>query len=124
MTGNEYQKLASRTMLNELDHEIPADQLMLVWNALGLAGEAGEVADEVKKFVFHQKDFDRAKLIKELGDVAWYMAAICTDIGVGLEEVFEANIQKLQERFPDGYSSKAANKRFEGREDVENKTTN
>lgn len=123
MTANEYQKLASRTMVSKPDHEIPSDQLMLAWNALGLAGEAGEVADEVKKFVFHRKDFDHAKLVKELGDVAWYLAAICTDIGVGLDEVFSKNIQKLLERYPEGFSSEAANNRFEGTSHAETETT-
>jgi len=84
---------------------------MLVWNALGLAGEAGEVADIIKKGVFHQHGIDREKLIKELGDVAWYLAAICTKFNIALEDVLIVNLDKLNKRYPDGYSSEQSQKR-------------
>lgn len=108
MDATTYQKAAGRTLIAGPDAEYTGDELMLVWNAIGLAGEAGEVCDLVKKGVFHQHGIDREKLIKELGDVCWYTAALCSKLGVSLSEVMERNIEKLQQRYPDGYSSAAS----------------
>ena len=81
---------------------------MLAWNALGLTGEAGEVADMIKKSVFHRHELDTEKLMKELGDVLWYVAAICSKLEWTLEDVMQMNIKKLMARYPDGYSSTAS----------------
>lgn len=113
MTADEYQKLASRTLIDEPDAEYTGHEIMLVWNAIGLAGEAGEVADTIKKAVFHQHGLNRDELIKELGDVLWYTAALCTNLGVPMSEVMERNITKLKKRYPDGYSSEASINRVE-----------
>ncbi len=109
MDATEYQRLASRTLIDSPDAEYDGLEIMLVWNALGLAGESGEVADIIKKAVFHRHGLDEStvqKLIKELGDVLWYVAALCTKINVPMSTVMECNITKLQQRYPDGYSSK------------------
>jgi NTP pyrophosphatase (non-canonical NTP hydrolase) len=98
MKANDYQEQAARTLYTDA-------QIMLVWNALGLAGEAGEVADTIKKAVFHQYGLDRDEMIKELGDVLWYMAALCTNLDVSLDDVMQRNIDKLKRRYPDGYTS-------------------
>ena len=66
--------------------------------AMGLAGEAGEVVDELKKVLFHDKPRDLEQLKKELGDVLWYVAACCMSLGISLEDVAKANIQKLRHR--------------------------
>ncbi|MEO1477765.1 MAG: nucleoside triphosphate pyrophosphohydrolase family protein [Bacteroidota bacterium] len=105
MTANTYQELASRTLLGAPDFEITDAQVMISWNALGLAGEAGEVADLIKKQIYHQHGLDREALKKELGDVLWYVAALCSDLGLSLDEVMRANIEKLNARFPDGYDA-------------------
>lgn len=104
MNLNEYQEQAGRTLIPEPDFKILPAEVMLSWNVIGLAGEAGEVADLVKKGVYHQQGIDLEKLIKELGDVLWYVSAICTNMGLSLEEVANANIEKLRARFPEGYS--------------------
>lgn len=101
---NSYQIEASRTLIAAPDFQITPDQVMLAWNALGLAGEAGEVADLVKKAVFHQQGLDKEKIKRELGDVLWYIAAVCSGLQISLEEVAELNIEKLKARFPEGYS--------------------
>ncbi|MFK7845278.1 MAG: nucleoside triphosphate pyrophosphohydrolase family protein [Rhodothermales bacterium] len=111
MTPNNYQKLASRTLTAKPEEALDDAQSMLVWNALGLVGEAGEVAEYVKKAIFHRHDLDREKLKKELGDVLWYAAALCTNLDLTMEEVMEANIEKLQQRYPDGFSSNASKNR-------------
>lgn len=71
--------------------------------ALGLCGEAGEVADNYKKLFEQDRPFDRADLVKELGDVLWYVARIAAIEGIRLSEVAEANIAKLQARYPNGF---------------------
>jgi NTP pyrophosphatase (non-canonical NTP hydrolase) len=104
MDANTYQAGVGRTLLDKPDFDITPEQVMISWNALGLAGEAGEVADLIKKGIYHQLGLDREKLKKELGDVAWYLAALCTHLGLTLEEVMEHNMEKLRARFPEGYS--------------------
>jgi NTP pyrophosphatase (non-canonical NTP hydrolase) len=111
MQPNDYQTLAARTLIDKPDSVYTDHEIMLVWNALGLAGEAGEVSDTIKKAVFHQHGIDRNELIKELGDVLWYVAALCTNLDVSMSEVMERNIAKLKQRYPDGYSSADSLKR-------------
>lgn len=73
---------------------------------LGVAGEAGEVADLLKKVLYHEVPFAsvREKLIKEMGDVFWYLEYLAASIGVTTEEVLATNIKKLRERHPNGWS--------------------
>lgn len=103
MTANEYQALANRTLTETPGFTLTDEETMIVWNAVGLSGESGEVADLIKKGVFHQRGIDQDKLKKELGDVLWYLAALCTQFGWTLEEVMQLNIDKLKARFPEGY---------------------
>jgi len=79
--------------------------------ALGIAGEAGEVADAVKKEIFHGHTSDREALKKELGDVLHYVAGLAWMYGFTLDEVATANIQKLMARYPDGFSEEASRNR-------------
>jgi NTP pyrophosphatase (non-canonical NTP hydrolase) len=76
---------------------------------LGLAGEAGEVVELIKKHVHHGRGLDRENLLKELGDVLWYLTLGAHLGGFTLEEVMDANIAKLRARFPHGWSAEAAN---------------
>jgi NTP pyrophosphatase (non-canonical NTP hydrolase) len=78
---------------------------MIVWNAIGLAGEAGEVAELVKKSIFHRHGIDRSKLEKEIGDCLWYLAALCTKLDLKMGHIMDSNIAKLKERYPNGFSS-------------------
>lgn len=79
--------------------------------ALGLAGEAGEVVDLLKKHLYHGHTLDRMKLLRELGDVRyyleWLMLLVDTDIG----EVEQLNINKLMQRYPGGFSVEASTRR-------------
>ena len=85
----------------------------LLYGALGLTGEAGEVADSIKKVIFHGHKSDYEALVKELGDVCWYIALLCHAIGVPLEEVMSRNIEKLEKRYPEGFSESASINRSE-----------
>jgi len=105
MDAEKYQKLASRTLIDAPEQEIPGKDLMIVWNAMGLSGEAGEVSELAKKGVFHDHGIDREQFAKELGDCLWYIAALCTNLDLNLSEVMTANIEKLHQRYPNGYSS-------------------
>ena len=108
MEINEYQKLAMVTLNRELD-----EKEMLTNSVMGLCGESGEACDLVKKHLFHGHELDRESLIKELGDVAWYLAEGAEALGIPLEEVFERNIEKLRRRYPEGFSSEKSINRNE-----------
>ena len=90
MTVNEYQKLAMVTLNPEL-----SKRDVLINGVMGLCGEAGEAIDLVKKHLAQGHELDREGLIKELGDVAWYLAETSTALDVELEEVLLQNIEKL-----------------------------
>lgn len=96
-----YQELAARTLNTEVN--ISPEEQMLTNATLGLVGEAGEVAEMMKKAIFHRHLLDKDALTKELGDVLWYIAAICTLTGLDMEEVMAKNIEKLKARYPEGF---------------------
>ena len=100
MTIHEYQKLAMTTLNPELSQKD-----VLINGVMGLCGESGEAIDIVKKHLHQGHELDREKLIKELGDIAWYLAETATALDVSLEEVLERNIEKLRSRYPEGFSA-------------------
>jgi NTP pyrophosphatase (non-canonical NTP hydrolase) len=77
----------------------------LTLGALGLAGEAGEVIDLIKKHVFQGHTIDQEQLGDELGDVLWYFMLICHTAGCSLEEVMTRNVEKLHRRYPQGFEA-------------------
>ena len=89
MTFDEYQKFARSTAFYP-------EECKVTYPTLGLCGEAGEVAEKVKKNIRDGKSLDGVGL--ELGDVLWYISALADDLGVTLEEVAQANVDKLQSR--------------------------
>ena len=98
MTINEYQKLAMRTLNPALSRKD-----VLINGVMGLCGEAGEAIDIVKKHLAQGHELDRDSLIKELGDVAWYLAETAYALNVSLEDVMKMNIEKLAARYPQGF---------------------
>lgn len=108
MTINEYQKAALRTAgTNDVDK-------LLINGAMGLCGEAGEFIDIIKKWQFQGHPLEAEHLIKELGDVAWYLAIAATGAGVTLEYVMRENIEKLKKRYPEGFDADHSLHRQEG----------
>jgi NTP pyrophosphatase (non-canonical NTP hydrolase) len=95
MTLNEYQGFARATA-------IYPENAAIVYPALKLAGEAGEVAEKVGKVLRDSGgEFDALKcgeIMKEVGDVMWYVASIAHDLGYTLQEVAEFNLAKLRSR--------------------------
>lgn len=124
MTPDEYQRLARRTECDQLkalgrmiDHTGRDPRGPMLYNlipirlnhsALGLAGEVGELAGAVERFVYYGRPLDQANLVEEMGDCMWYLALLCNTIGVDMTEVMEANIRKLKARYPDKYTDERA----------------
>lgn len=98
MRANEYQKGASRTAMYPGKGELGG----LLYTALGLAGEAGEFCNKVKKVLRDKGGVldgpTRLALAEELGDAQWYIAECATEIGFTLEDIMEANLDKLAKR--------------------------
>ncbi len=101
MKINEYQTLAMTTLNKDL-----TKKEILVNSVMGLNGEAGEVIDIVKKHLFHGHELNKEELIKELGDVAWYLAEAAYALDIDLETILKLNIEKLKKRYPEGFSTK------------------
>ena len=98
MEINEYQRLAMTTR-NPALHQ----QEILLNSVMGLCGESGEVIDLVKKHLFQGHSLDKMQLAEELGDVAWYLAEAADALEIPLEDIFQKNLQKLQQRYPQGF---------------------
>lgn len=100
MNFDEYQTKSRKTA------GYPAIGHPVIYPALGLVNEAGEVAGKIKK-VFRDKggeinDETRSALKAELGDVLWYVAQVCTELGLSLDEVAGYNLEKLYSRLERG----------------------
>lgn len=105
MNLNEYQNLSKRTMPDKLDKKAAANY------AMGISGEAGEVTDIFKKVIFHGHKDNYDEIRKELGDVLHYLSGLATICGMSLEDVAQKNIDKLQKRYPNGFSEQDSRNR-------------
>jgi len=83
--------------------------------ALGLAGETGELIELVKKFVYHGRDADFDKVLREAGDVMWYLTRLLSCYGWTVEDAMDNNVEKMRLRYPDGYSHEASAARADER---------
>lgn len=99
MNFEDYQDAIQRTMPDTGRR----DRLAML--ALGVAGEAGEVADTIKKHLFQGHDLDPAEVAKEIGDVLWYLGNLCTAIGWDMGVVAGHNVEKLRNRYPNGFEA-------------------
>lgn len=107
MTGNEYQKLANRTISCDNKSDMESHALH------GMVGEIGELHSLYQKiYQGHGFDIEHAK--KELGDLLWFVAEYCTAMNWNLEEVMELNINKLKARYPQGFETEKSLNRVEG----------
>lgn len=87
---NTYQRAASKTAIYKSEHAV-------IYPALGLAAEAGEVANKVKK-ILRDGNFDRDAIADEVGDCLWYIAALCRDLNIDMSDLAMNNLQKLYDR--------------------------
>lgn len=90
MTLEEYQKISRKTAIYPIEFKI-------LYPSVGLCGESGELAEKVKRWM-RSGNLDKDGIIKEMGDVLWYLSALATDLDVSLEEVAHKNIEKLEDR--------------------------
>ncbi len=106
-----YQQLCTETQIYPREHAV-------FYPALGLAGEAGEVANKIKK-IMRDRNGDvnnlpielKEDLANELGDCLWYISALATDLGIGLDGVAVENLKKLQKRKEQGTIHGSGDKR-------------
>lgn len=114
MTPNEYQANAMRTA-SGISTSCPEN--LLLQGVMGMSGESGEALDIVKKVMFqgHElNDATREHLIRELGDVLWYVATTAQALDCDLETVMTTNIDKLRNRYPMAFDSERSQHREEG----------
>lgn len=80
---------------------------------LGISGEAGELTDAIKKAVMYGKELDIKNVKEEAGDILWYMALLLNSVGSSFEEVMQLNHDKLEKRYPGGFTEKLAQARLD-----------
>lgn len=108
MTGSEYQKLASRTINNDLTKKGQEKHALH-----GLVGEIGELHSLYQK-VYQGHEFDEHHAMSEVSDMLWFIAEYCTAMGWNLDDVMQYNIDKLIARYPDGFEADKSLHRAEG----------
>lgn len=106
LTMNEYQRLAETT-----SGAGKSGERRQIIAALGLAGEAGEFANMIKKLTAHGHEIPKENLSEELGDVMWYVAEAASALGLSLDEIATQNIEKLKNRYPEGFSEERSKNR-------------
>ena len=109
MTANEYQKKAMTTLNPALSRRDA-----LINSVMGLCGESGEAIDLVKKWLAQGHELDKARLAKELGDVAWYLAEAATALDMDLSDILQQNLDKLAARYPEGFDAQRSRVRLSG----------
>jgi len=112
MENKEYQKEVLRTetldfkgIENRLSNQAT---IRLLHAGIGLATEAGEFLDAIKKHIYYGKELDVTNLIEELGDLYWYINVAQDTLAITTEEVQELNIKKLKARYPNKFTKETA----------------
>lgn len=135
MTANEYQKRALEYLIPKefYNQRVPdavialyavlgaitnpdenISSVKLLEGTMGLVGEAGEIDEIMKKYLFQGHQLDREHIALELGDTAWYLALAADAIGYDLETILKKNLEKIKERYPDGFEYIKSINRREG----------
>jgi len=111
--NKEYEMLVHQLMKNPytLAEQINPRDLHLIHCAMGIAGEAGEILDSIKKQVVYRKREDKAHLIEELGDLEFYMQGLRSALNVTRDHVLKNNMAKLKLRYGNQYSDQSAKQR-------------
>lgn len=119
MNANEYQEETRRTDLQSynpvIDRLRTVNIAQLIHAHLGLSSETGELADALKKHLIYGQPLDIKNVKEELGDKLWYISIACDACMTTLEEVMEANINKLKIRYPEKFTEKDAAERKDKR---------
>ena len=100
LAANDYQRQAMALLNPALSRKD-----VLINGVMGLCGEAGEAIDIVKKHLHQGHELDKEKLARELGDIAWYLAETAYALDIPLEQILRGNLEKLKNRYPEGFST-------------------
>lgn len=127
MNPNEYQEGAARTICpqNPATGRLMANPAIQGLNhaIVGIAGEAGELASLLEKYLWYSQPLDKKAFFEEFGDLLWYVAEGLSALDFKLEDVMEANIRKLKARYPEKYTDEGALNRDKEKEGKEVKVT-
>lgn len=107
MTPSEYIRNALRT---ESGRSFKIND-RLAHGIIGISTEGGEMLGALKKSMFYGNQLDIANLKEEMGDVLWYIALLCDELGVSIELLMKQNIGKLRARYPDKFSKEDSDHR-------------
>lgn len=120
MTPKEYQTAVTRTQPDENQERaqvLTASQLISQTHAIiGLCTEVGELQDAFKKTIFYGRPLDKINVKEEVGDICWYLAFLCNEMGFDLGEIMSDNIAKLKKRYPEKFTEADAQERKDKQE--------
>jgi len=102
MNINEYIKQSKRTLLDKNKDS------NLLHGAIGISTEAGEILDAFKKHLYYGKELDVINIKEEIGDIMWYVAILCRELDLSMEDILQTNIDKLKARYPEKFSNYSA----------------
>lgn len=108
MTFNEFQTIAYKNIKPHVDNK---DEILDY--CLGLSEEVGETISIIKHHYYGKEEVDKYKLSKELGDILWYLSALCSVNRLNLDDIAQLNINKLDKRYKDGFSYENSKNRHE-----------
>lgn len=104
----DYQQAALRTWKSFDTREIDGPTMELLHSALLIADEAGELVSPIKKYVIYNKPLDIENVKEELGDLMYGIVVMADTLGIDIKEILFNNIDKLKQRYPEGYSDEDA----------------
>ena len=106
MDAKKYLEVSDRTCKHIGDEGIVIlpEMYNLLHATLGMAGEAGELLDAVKKSFIYNKPLDKENAKEEIRDCLWYIALACRTLEISFEEIMQINIDKLTKRYPEKYT--------------------
>jgi len=115
MNPKDYVKNAIKTESNDfgaIGKRLENDGLKRLLHAgIGLSTESGEFLDALKKHIFYGKELDKVNLGEEIGDLFWYIAIVCDELGINIENTMQNNIDKLKARYGEKFSEEDAENR-------------
>lgn len=94
-----------------LINRVDVRSIRLLHGAMGLDTESGEIMDSMKRHIIYGSDLNVMNIREELGDIMWYVALICDELGLTIEQICEDNIAKLRKRYPDKFTRELAENR-------------
>lgn len=117
MNNEQYQAKCFRTNpsreQNKLSHQRLYDdfKMNLLHGSMGCCTEANELLDSIKKHIFYGRPLDLPNIKEEIGDILWYISMICNAMNWEISDMMDANITKLEKRYPNKFTEVDANNR-------------